>query len=293
MDRAIMAYNPFSGDQSIVQKLDYIIDRFQNSNILLQPYRLQYDNSEEFGRLLKENAFSFIISSGGDGTLNYVSNVILKNNIDIPMGIIPAGTCNDFASILNLPVFLDENLDIILKGKTIEVDVGIINEETYFLSSCAGGALVGVSFNTHGELKKNFGPFAYYLKALSEVANIRPFKLTVQTEKETIEDDFLLFVILNGKQAGGFNNIIKQADISDGLMDIVLIKNCNHIDLAGVFFSVLSQEDLNNKHIVTLRAETCRIEGPEGIVISIDGEKGSELPVDIRFIKKALKVFVK
>lgn len=292
MKRAILAYNPFSGNQSINQKLDYIIEKFQEKNILLQPYRIQYDKSELLDSILRENDFEFIISSGGDGTLNYISNIILKGGIDIPMGIIPAGTCNDFASILNIPIALDECLDIILNGKIIEVDAGIINEEKYFLSSCAGGVLVGVSYNTQGEHKKNFGPLAYYFKALSEVANIKPHKLTIITENETLKEDILLFIILNGKQAGGFNNILKDADISDGLMDIVIIKNCSHIDLAGVFFNIVNNDDLNNKYIKTLKANTCKIKGSDGIDLSIDGEKGPKLPVTIRVINKGIKVFV-
>ncbi|MFZ5985858.1 MAG: YegS/Rv2252/BmrU family lipid kinase [Bacillota bacterium] len=293
MDKALLVYNPFSGDQSIPQKLDYIINRFQKQNILLQPFRMVNDKGKMLTKVLKGERFKFLISSGGDGTLNFVSNIILKENLGVPMGIIPSGTCNDFASILNIPSTLEENLDIILAGKTAGIDVGVVDDKTYFLSSCAGGVLVDVSFNTHSELKKNFGPFAYYLKALSEMANMKPFRLRVETENETVEEDVLLFIILNGKQAGGFSNIIKEADFSDGLMDIVLIKNCNHIDLAGIFFQVLSNDALNNKNVINLRANKCTIQGSRDIVLSIDGEKGPCLPTTVRFINKALEVFLK
>ncbi len=293
MDRALLAYNAFSGDQSLPHKLDYIINRFQESNILLQPYRLINDNGKSFLEIVKNNNFKFLVCSGGDGTLNHISNVMFNEGINLPMGIIPSGTCNDFASILNIPSNIEESVDIILGGNTMGIDVGVVNNKTYFLSSCAGGALVGVSFNTHTELKKNFGPIAYYLKALSEMANIKPSRLIIETENDKIEEDILLFVILNGKQAGGFNNIIKGADVADGLMDIVLIKNCNHIDMAGVFFNVISNDTLNNKNVITLKASTCSIKGPKKIILSIDGEKGPALPAEIRFLNKALQVFVK
>lgn len=293
MEKALLVYNPSSGDQAIPQRLDYIINRFQKKNILLQPYRLAKDSGKDITSLLMNDGFRFIISSGGDGTLNFISNIMLKKNLTVPMGIIPAGTCNDFASILNIPSTLEESLDIILGDKLIEVDVGVVNEKIYFLSSCAGGILADVSFNTNIELKKNFGPFAYYLKALSEMANMKPFKLNIETEKQTFEEDTLLFLILNGKQAGGFTNIMNEADYSDGLMDIVLIKNCSHIDLAGIFFNVLSNDALNNKNIVTIRTKKCTIKASRDIALSIDGEKGPSLPADVRFINKALKVFVR
>ena len=292
MEQAILIYNPLSGDRSITQKIDHILGRFQQAGILLQPYRISEEaEADELKNLLKNNNFKFIIASGGDGTLNYVSNLMLKLNLSIPLGIIPSGTCNDFAAILNIPPDLDNNIDVILNGKTVKVDVGLINDENYFLSSCAGGVFVDVSFNTNSDLKRNFGPFAYYLKALSEVANMKSVALTLETEKTIIHEEALMFVIINGKHVAGFNNILKDADYSDGLMDIALIKNCKHIDLASIFFKVLSNESINSKHVITLKAKTCKIEADKDMILSVDGEKGPNLPVKIEFIHKALEVF--
>ncbi|WP_026073842.1 YegS/Rv2252/BmrU family lipid kinase [Acetivibrio cellulolyticus] len=293
MDQAILVYNPLSGDRSIQQKLDHIISRFQKKGILLQPFRIIDDDHNVLKTVLERNDYKFVVASGGDGTLNHISNLMLKSGIKVPLGIIPSGTCNDFAAILNIPSDLDQNIDIILKGKTVKVDVGLINEENYFLSSCAGGVFVEVSFNTDNELKKNFGPFAYYLKALSEVANMKSVKLTLKTDKETIEEEALMFVIINGRHVAGFSNIVKEADYADGLMDIAVVKNCKHIDLASIFFKVLSNESISNKNVITLKAKSCEISSDRDMVLSVDGEKGPNLPVKVRFIKKALKVFAK
>lgn len=291
MEQAIFVYNPLSGDRSISQKIDHIISRFQRKDILLQPFIISEDENNGLKKLLESNVYKFIVASGGDGTLNYISNLMMKLNLSIPLGIIPSGTCNDFAAILNISSDIDENIDTILGGRIVKVDVGLINDENYFLSSCAGGVFVGVSFNTNNDLKRNFGPFAYYLKALSEVANMKSVKLSVKTEKVLVEEEALMFVIINGKHVAGFNNILKDADYCDGLMDIALIKNCNHIDLASIFFKVLSNESIDSKHVITLKAKSCEIKADKDMVISVDGEKGPNLPVKIKFIKKALKVF--
>lgn len=293
MKKAAFIYNPYSGGRKVPLELDYVLGCFQEHDVLMQPYRITSGENERLIDILRNDNYSYVVVSGGDGTLNSMVNLLLKNEIHLPVGVIPSGTCNDFARSLGLPTSLSDCLDVILSGKVIGVDVGLVNEEQYFLSTCAGGSFVGVSFNTHSELKKNFGPFAYYLKGISEVGNVKSFKLKITTDTEVIEGKLILFLILNGGGAGGFTNIAKEADITDGMMDIVLIKNCSHIDLASLFFKVLSNDSLKNKNVIMLRSKTCTIEGRKGVDISIDGEKGSELPLTVRFIHKALEVFVK
>ncbi|MCX7747543.1 MAG: YegS/Rv2252/BmrU family lipid kinase [Clostridia bacterium] len=293
MKNAIFIYNPKSGNRSVPNKLDYILGRFQENDTMIHPYRLHKPGDKELEEVLKQNNYDFVVVSGGDGTLNSIVNILRKHDIDVPVGVIPGGTCNDFARSLNIPNSMSDCIDIIVGGNIKRVDIGLINEKQYFLSTCAGGVFVDVSFSTHSELKKNFGPFAYYLKALSEVKNIRPFRLKVTTDSEVIEEETLIFLILNGKDAAGFSNIIEEANISDGIMDIVLIKNCSHIDLASMFFNVLSKDALNNKNVTKLSTKTCTIESESDITLSVDGDRGDNLPVSVRFIKKALQVFVR
>ncbi|MDD4146734.1 MAG: YegS/Rv2252/BmrU family lipid kinase [Clostridia bacterium] len=292
MKKALLIYNPFSGDRSILHQLDLILKTAQENEICLFPYRIDKNSNDNFLATLELNKFDFIILSGGDGTLNTTINFLLKNNYNLPIGIIPAGTCNDFASSLSIPTNLVDCLKIIFSGKTLDVDLGLINDDLYFLNTCAGGLFVDVSFNTHDELKRNFGPLAYYLKALGEVAHKKSFPLKITTESECLAVKGLLFCILNGTHGGGFSNLLKDANISDGLMDIVIIKNCYHIDLANLFFRVLSQESLNNKHALRIKAKECYIEGPDDVYLSVDGEKGPSLPVKVKFLHKALKIFV-
>lgn len=242
--------------------------------------------------LLKSGQYDFIMASGGDGTVNYVGNMIIKEKLHVPMGIIPSGTCNDFASMLNIPNKLEDCLDIILEGKTKKVDAGLVNDEKYFFSSFAGGAFVDVSFSTHNELKKTFGPFAYYLKALGEVRSLKSFRMKFETDDEIIEEEILLFFILNGVQAGGFNNLIKDADYSDGLMDVVIIKNCNPIDVASIFFKVVGKGiPDDNKNVIKLKTKRCLIESYDDIAVAIDGEEGCCLPANIEFVQRGIEVF--
>ncbi len=295
LKKAIFIYNPLAGDHGIAIKLDYIIQRFHEKDIYIQPYRFFEYKEETLLHFLSQEYFDFVLISGGDGTLNYILNIMLKNNIKLPVGIFPSGTSNDFAHSLGMKLDLDSAIDTILEGDTCDVDVGLINGTNYFFSSCAGGIFVDVSFSTNHELKKNFGHLAYYLKALTEVTNIKPFKLKIENGGNLFEADAMLFIILNGTRAAGFSNLVKEADIRDGMMDILIVKDCSNIELAGLFFKVLSSGAYNDddKNIVKLKTKSCRIKSSRKIQLSIDGEAGPTLPIEVSFVNRALSIFVK
>jgi len=289
--KVLLVYNPLSGHRSVPKRLDDIISRFMDNDIMVIPYRIFNEDQDKLLNILKNDDFHAVIISGGDGTVNTVINTMLKNDINLPLGIIPSGTCNDFARSLNIPIDLNKCLDIILEGNITEVDVGLINNEKYFFNTCAGGVFVDVSYSTSGELKKNLGPLAYYLKGVSEVANLKPIRLRIEADNETVEQDFILFVILNGKHVAGFTNINEEADLSDGFMDIILIKYCLHIELVGMLLKVISQDFLNDKNVMWIRTSKCKIYGPDDFSLSVDGERWKTLPISVEFINKKLKIF--
>lgn len=290
LKNALFVYNPVSGGHKIPSELDYILGSFQKNDILVQPYRLVDGDINSITELLKTNIYDFVIASGGDGTINSVANIVLENKMDLPIGVIPSGTCNDFAKCIGINS-LQESIDIIIEGKILECDVGFINDTQYFLSTFAGGNLVDVSFNTNSDLKKNFGPLAYYLKGLSEVANIKSFDLRVVADEQVIEGKFLLFLIVNGRQAAGFPNLVNDADLTDGYMDLILVKKCSNINLASIFFKVLSKDSVNDKNVIMLKAKSCEISSKSELAITVDGEKSDLFPSKIEFKNKLLKVF--
>ncbi|NTV90623.1 MAG: hypothetical protein HGA22_09755, partial [Clostridiales bacterium] len=145
---------------------------------------------------------------------------------------------------------------------------------------------------TSNELKKNFGPLAYYMKALGEVTQMKPVNLIITTDDEVIQRDFLFFLILNGKHAAGFTDLNKCADLSDGFMDILLLNNCPPIELAGLFLKVIGNDFINDKNITWLKTRKCTIEGSPDFKLSLDGESWGRLPISVNFINKVLTVFV-
>ena len=117
-------------------------------------------------------------------------------------------------------------------------------------------------------------------------------KLKVMADGEVIENKFLLFLILNGKHAAGFYNLNNTADMSDGYIDIMLIKNCPNVDIVGMLINTLKSNLVNNKNVKIIKARNCEIIGDPDIELSVDGERWKGLPINIQCVHKALKVFV-
>src|SRR5690554_4986658 len=113
MKRALFVYNPKSGQRVVPNRIDSIIERFMEKNILLQPYRIDNRTHENVYHLLRNDPYDMLIVSGGDGTINSIINIMLKGNINLPVGLIPSGTCNDLARSLSIPDDLTGALDVI------------------------------------------------------------------------------------------------------------------------------------------------------------------------------------
>lgn len=292
MGNALFIYNPRSGGNRS-DTLDPIIERFKIHGIKVQTFFFTGPNdNNSLLKILSPHGFDLVVISGGDGSINFVVNQLLKNNINLPIGILPAGTSNDLARNLKLPLDQKKAVDLIALNNTSAIDVGLINRTHYFLSSCAGGLFTDISYKTKGEMKKNLGPLAYYLKGFQELSRIKSFRLTVNTEACSLKEDILLFFILNGPHVAGLSDLVKEADPADGYLHLVLIKKCEPVELTGIFFNILGHIPLHgHPKVKIVTASHFELKSDSEIVLSVDGEKNGTLPAVLSIETKKLTVF--
>jgi YegS/Rv2252/BmrU family lipid kinase len=294
--KALLLYNPNSGNNAVSNKLDYILERFITEDIILTPYRLSESNFVKVESHIKESSYSSIIVSGGDGTVNFLINMLQKNKINIPVGIIPSGTCNDYARCIGMTGRLKEDIDIILAGDIIDSDIGLVNDTAYFANTFACGNFVGVAYGTEANAKKNFGALAYYFNALMEMVQIKSYNIKIEFEGNTVETAAIILILLNGKHAAGLTNVAKNADICDGLMDILVVKNILGENmpqsLIDTLTSSLTYGFWENSNIIKIRTRECIISGDANLPFTIDGEEWNAQTAHVKFIKGAQTVVV-
>ncbi|HOR85024.1 MAG TPA: YegS/Rv2252/BmrU family lipid kinase [Bacillota bacterium] len=284
-------YNPFSGDGTVKNKLDYLIEKLQKSGYSMVPFRSDDINSLEKAFFDIHEDYEAICISGGDGTLSSVINIMASMRLSLPIGIFPFGTANDFAAHLNMPKDIEACCDIIKKGRIRRVDIGKVNE-SYFLNVCSAGLLTDVPYKTDTNMKNALGKLAYYMKSIEGIPRFTPFKMRLQYGDNVIEDNFLLFLILNGSSAGGFNKLVPNAKIDDGLMDVIAIKNTNISNILALFLKILRGEHIGDPNLYHFQIDKLTLTCDGYCETDIDGERGPDFPLDIEVKKHFLKVFV-
>lgn len=288
MNRAFLIYNPYSGNRSFRLKIDQVVHKLQLGGYIVTPYRtLSVENIYEGIKFANEH--DVIIVSGGDGTINHVINAMIQHNINKPLGIIPSGTANDFASHLGIGRKITDACEIIARGNLTKFDLGKINDR-YFINVAAAGLLTDVSQKIDINLKNTLGKVAYYLKGIEQLPNFRAIPIKITTEDKIIEEKIFLFVILNGSSAGGFK-LAPDATANDGYLNLIAVKQCNLVELLNLFIKMLKGEHLDSNNIIYLRGKNFKIECSDDIETDIDGERGPNFPLDVRVSDKTINIF--
>lgn len=288
MKKAKLIYNPYSGDKSFKNNLDTVINILQLGGYKVTVWRSL--SVEDIYEEVKESKdYDCIIVSGGDGTINHVINAMAKEDMYIPLGVIPSGTANDFANHIGLSKNIIECTKVITSGKIQEIDLGKINDQ-YFINVAAGGLLTDVSQKIDIHLKNTLGKLAYYIKGIEQLPNFKPIPVKITCDGVVYEENIYLFVVLNGSTAGGFK-LAPGAVANDGRLNLLAFKACNIVELFNVFIQILRGDHIHNNRVLYLEGKEFRIESEASLEADVDGEIGPDFPLEIGIEHKRIKVF--
>jgi diacylglycerol kinase (ATP) len=291
LNKIRLIYNPGSGDRSFCHKLDEVIEDFQREGFQVIPYKtLGVDDIERGVRLTNDDDYYCIAVAGGDGTLNKVINAMVRYNINLPIGIFPWGTANDFAAYFGIPKDVKKCCSNILQNNIQPIDLGKINEK-YFINVAAGGLLTDVSQKIDINLKSTLGKLAYYLKGIEQLPNFRPIPVKFINGENTMDENVYLFLAFNGCSAGGFNQLAKESKIDDGKLDIIAIRACALMELISLFIKLLKGEHLSDDNIIYLQTDKLSILCSNDVDMDIDGEPGPLFPIDLSIVPGAVRIF--
>ena len=290
--KILVYYNSHAGNGMFKNNLDYIVERCQEAGYQMIPVRAS--NGIVIDKALSQidqSEYSRIIVAGGDGTINICVNSMIRHDIHLPLALLPSGTANDFAYYFELPTSMKYLMDIALGDKTLKTDVGVVNGKN-FINVTALGAVIDVSQKTDPNLKNAIGVMAYYLKAVTEIPQIKALPVKLITPEKTYEEDIYFMVVMNGESAGGFRKLSPRSSINDGKLDVIAFRKMPVVELAPLLFEVVKGRHPQNKNVLYFQTEKLRIESPEDISTDVDGEHGEKLPLDFSVLPGRLEICV-
>lgn len=210
-----------------------------------------------------------------------------------PFGLVAAGTGNDFARALGLPMgdpaaagrLIAESLGT---GRLRDVDLGRVNG-TWFGTVLASGFDSRVN-DRGNRMRLPVGRFKYDVAMLAELAAFRPFPYRVTLDDgETREIEATLVAVGNGSSYGGGMRICPGAALDDGLFDITVVGDCTRATLLKIFPRVYRGTHVDHPVVSVFRAARVELLA-EGITAYADGEPLGPLPLTAECIPAAVRV---
>ena len=293
MARMGLMINPTSGKNTGAQVGQQALSLLRDAGVdVLDLSASDARSAVEQGRAaIESGAIDRLVVGGGDGMVHLGAN--LCAGTPVPLGVIAAGTGNDIARELGLPVRdAAASVQRILSGSTRRVDAArhttATGEQKWFLGVLAAGfdAVVNERAN---QLTWPKGPMRYNLAILRELPVFRAIPYTLVLDGERIDTEAMLVAVGNGPAYGGGMRVTPDASFDDGLLDVLILRKISTFEFLRVFPRVFKGTHVSHHAVQIRRARTVSLEA-KGIVSYADGERFAPLPMSMEVVPGALTV---
>lgn len=292
MKRARIIYNPTAGRELFRKELPDVLEKLEKAGYETSAHATNGEgDATEAARIAVERKHDLVVIAGGDGTINEVIQGIAEAEYRPKIGIIPAGTTNDFARALAIPRDTKAAVDIILQNNVKALDIGKVNEK-YFINIAGGGDLTELTYDVPIKLKAALGQLAYYMKGIEKLPSLKPVSTVIEYDDNVFEGEIMLFLVANTNSVGGFEKLAPNALIDDGYFDLIILKKTNLAEFLRIATAALRGAHLDDEKIIYKQAKRIKITPNEKMLLNLDGEYGGELPGEIVNLKQHIEFFV-
>ena len=210
-----------------------------------------------------------VAAAGGDGTINEVVNGL--DGYDVPLGIIPVGTANDFARQVGIPADADHAMDVILQRTPKRLDTASLNGRR-FLNVSTGGVGAEVTAETPSEVKESLGAIAYAISGVRKLADFRAQHARFSGDGFEYDGEFLMFAVGITRSTGGGTMVTPMASATDGLLDLCIVERMSRGEFARTVLRVKRGEHIGQEGVHYLQLKSVTIEAREPMAVNVDGE---------------------
>ena len=284
----ILAINPTSGSGQARKKAFIAKKYFDDLGIpvsLIEGRSLN-DFREKLNSRLEDRGITGVVALGGDGFIHEVIQHLVP--LEIPLGVIPCGTGNDFARSIGVyQLSLAQQIGLIAQSRSRSIDLGRV-KQTWFAAILSSGfdALVNERANSMQWPK---GRMRYNIAMLEKIIQLRTHGYRLRLDKDFLDVEATIVTVANGPSYGGGMKVCPAAKIDDGLFDVMVLGKVSRSELLRVFPKVYRGNHVGHPAVTFYRCREIEIIGSGSSYA--DGEPVSTLPLVATCVGNALRVW--
>lgn len=291
MEKQKVAYivNPISGTADKRAIINFVEQTTNLSEVdLTIHYTTSAGNATDMAAHFATQNFNKVIAIGGDGTVNEVAKGLIHTNTI--MGIIPTGSGNGLARHLKIPLQYQQAINVINNGKTIKVDHGVLNDKVFM---CTAGVGFDAHVGNHFAIAGKRGFFTYAQLSAKEYFKYRAQNYKITIEGYTFMRKALLITFANASQWGNNAYIAPKADLSDGILDLVILSPFPLIKVPLMGLRMFTKQIDKSSHFEVFRIKQASVERETEGCIHFDGEPGCMgKHLDVHVVNHSLSLLV-
>lgn len=288
----VFIINPIAGNGYALSLEGKIREKIKTNDLSAEVvFTERRGHATELSQYYADKGYKYIIAVGGDGTMNEVA-IPLVYRKDVALGLIGAGTGNDFIQITGFPGrFEDSDWDAFFRAKTTLMDIGKCNDRIFLNGMGLGfdAQVAAENYTEPGEVKPG-GKSKYIWHILKTLLFFKEKKMVVITNGQTITTDCFMNTIANGRRfAGGFY-LTPEALANDGLLDVCAIKEISLPQRLRILLMVPKGTHINDKRVHYYKTEKLSLEFPSDVPFHVDGELFFSKDFEVTALPGALNI---
>ena len=302
MSYAKVIVNPVAGAGGTARKWPHILDLLKSLGL-----RFKHDLTEapghaiELARDAAEKGYEQVVSVGGDGTINEVVNGLYNAGSigEVVLGIISTGTGGDYIRTIGLPRSYPEMCRCLMNPRRLMVDLGVVEYmnggdmvQRLFVNFAGLGFDAEIVRRTTQQFKSLGGMASYLMGLLTTLVFYQNREITLVIDGVAVEKEVCTVVMNNGKYGGGGMLTAPDADLTDGLLDVLIIGNLNKADLLWSLPRIYRGTHLTHPKVELHKAREIEIRTGAPLYLHADGELLGQVPARFRVLPAALNITV-
>lgn len=272
MKKLLMIVNPMAGRQRTRAPLFDAVSVFSSAGYLVHVHNTSSRGDATETVVASAGEYDLVVGVGGDGTLNEIITGLSALSDPPPLGYLPRGSTNDFAASLRISSSPVRAAAAIAANHPQSLDIGQWNDRV-FAYVASFGAFTKSSYSAPQAAKNALGHLAYLLEGVKDLDTLRPYRVKLRADGETLDGQYLFGAVCNSTSIGGLMKLDPQRVVlDDGLFEMLLVPHPKTpTELQNLIRALLNQ-DYEAEGLIFRHVSSVTVEPEADLPWSLDGE---------------------